>query len=164
MENTMNEKNVVAQETAEQTAQNNDSTVENEKKKEKAKGTNRRKTVECRVDHANKQLIVTKKTSIPGTPAFAELMQQRALYPDYTIVYRTVKSSENRLSVKDLTVKTMEKFIELNYADDKSRMAEFKLQKQLSDLYPVPINYLRNWFRRNCREYWENAKQNKKSA
>ena len=54
MENSMNEKNVVAQETAEQTAQNNDSTVENEKKKEKAKGTNRRKTVECRVDHANK--------------------------------------------------------------------------------------------------------------
>ena len=104
MENTMNEKTVGAQETTEQTVQNDDAVVENEKQKEKAKATKRRKTVECRVDHANKQLIVTKKTSIPGTPAFAELVQQRAVYPDYDIVYRKIASSENRLSVKNLTV------------------------------------------------------------
>lgn len=148
--------------TSDASAQGSTSTTSASEEKKKSKKT--RKTVECRVDHEERTLIVTKKTSIPGSPAFKELMQQRALYPDYTIVYRTAKSSENRLSVKGLTIETMEKFIELNYADDKRRMAEFQLQKQLSDLYPVPINYLRNWFRRNCREYWENAKQNKKSA
>ena len=130
-----------------------------EKKEEKAKTKKHRKTNHCREDHENKQLIVTKETSKPGTAAFNELMEKRKLYPDYTIVYRSAKPSENRLSVKDLTAEKMEKFITLNYSGDKKRTDEFKLQKQLSDLYPAPITYLRNWFRRNYREYWTNAKK-----
>jgi len=53
----------------------------------------------------------------------------------------------------------MEQFIKLTYNNDKKRMAEFKLQKQLSELYRAPITYLRDWFRRNYREYWTNAKK-----
>lgn len=128
-----------------------------EKKEEKTK--KHRKTNHCREDHDNKQLIVTKETSKPGTAAFNELMEKRKLYPDYKIVYRTVKSSDNRLSVRNLTAKDMEKFIKLTYNNDKKRMTEFNLQSQLSELYPAPITYLRNWFRRNYREYWENAKK-----
>jgi len=129
-----------------------------EKKEEKAKTKKHRKTNHCREDHEHKRLIVTKETSKPGTAAFNELMEKRKLYPDYTITYRTAKPSD-RLSVKGLTVKDMEKFIELNYPGDEKRMNEFKLQKQLSELYPAPITYLRNWFRRNYREYWTNAKK-----
>ena len=130
-----------------------------EKKEEKAKTKKHRKTNHCREDHENKQLIVTKKTSKPGTAAFNELMEKRKLYPDYTIVYRSAKPSENRLSVKDLTAEKMEQFINLTYSNDTKRMTEFKLQKKLSELYPAPITYLRNWFRRNYRNYWTNAKK-----
>lgn len=129
-----------------------------EKKQEEKKTKKHRTTKHCVPDHDSKTLIVTKATSVPGSDAFNELMKQRALYPDYRITYRTANSSD-RLSVKDLTAEKMEKFIELNYPTDKKRMEEFNLQKQLSELYPVPITYLRNWFRRNCREYWENTKK-----
>ena len=134
------------------------STSEEKKEETKTKTKKTRNTNHCREDHEHKQLIVTKETSKPGTAAFIELMEKRKLYPDYTITYRTANSSD-RLSVKDLTAEKMEKFIELNYPTDKKRMEEFNLQKQLSELYPVPITYLRNWFRRNCREYWENTKK-----
>ena len=126
---------------------------------EKAKPKKHRKTRHCRENHKDKQLIVTKETSIPGTEAFFELMEKRKLYPDYTILYRTAKPSENRLSVKMLDVENMRKFIELSYPDDDRRLKEFELQSQLSELYPSPITYLRNWFRRNYREYWNGAKQ-----
>ena len=134
------------------------STPENKKEEEK-KTKKRRKTRACVPDHDSKTLIVTKATSIPGSDAFNELMQQRALFPDYRITYRTANSSESRLSVKDLSVKDMEQFIKLSTNNDEKRMAEFKLQKQLSELYRAPISYLRNWFRRNYREYWTNAKK-----
>ena len=127
-----------------------------EKKEEKTKKT--RKTNHCREDHEHKRLIVTKETSKPGTAAFNELMGKRKLYPDYTITYRTANSSD-RLSVRDLSVEDMEQFIKLTYNNDKKRMAEFNLQNQLSELYPAPITYLRNWFRRNYRNYWTNAKK-----
>ena len=129
-----------------------------EAKQEEKKQKKTRKTNHCREDHEHKQLIVTKETSKPGTAAFNELMEKRKLYPDYTIAYRTSNSSE-RLSVKDLSAKDMEQFIKLSTNNDKKRMAEFKLQKQLSELYRAPITYLRNWFRRNYREYWTNAKK-----
>ena len=135
------------------------STSEEKKEETKTKTKKTRNTNHCREDHEHKRLIVTKETSKPGTAAFNELMEKRKLYPDYTIVYRSAKLSENRLSVKDLTAEKMEKFITLNYSGDKKRTDEFKLQKQLSDLYPAPITYLRNWFRRNYREYWTNAKK-----
>ena len=138
------------------------STASAEKKqedKEQKKTKKTRKTNHCREDHDNKQLIVTKETSKPGTAAFNELMEKRKLYPDYKIVYRTIKSSDNRLSVKDLTSEKMEKFIKLTTNDNKKSMNEFNLQKQLSELYPVPLTYLRNWFRRNYREYWDNARK-----
>ena len=132
------------------------STSEEKKKEKKTKET--RKTNHCREDHEHKRLIVTKETSKPGTAAFNELMEKRKLYPDYTITYRTANSSD-RLSVKGLTVKDMEKFIKLNYPGDEKRLSEFNLQNQLSELYPAPITYLRNWFRRNYRNYWTNAKK-----
>jgi len=125
---------------------------------EEKKQKKTRKTNHCREDHEHKQLIVTKETTKPGTAAFNELMEKRKLYPDYTIAYRTSNSSE-RLSVKDLSAKDMEQFIKLSTNNDKKCMAEFKLQKQLSELYRAPITYLRNWFRRNYREYWTNAKK-----
>lgn len=134
-------------------------TSASEKKEEKTKDKKTRKTNHCREDHDNKQLIVTKETSKPGTAAFNELMEKRKLYPDYKIVYRTIKSSDNRLSVKDLTSEKMEKFIKLTTNDNEKSMKEFNLQKQLSELYPVPLTYLRNWFRRNYREYWDNARK-----
>lgn len=132
------------------------STPEDKQEEEKKKKT--RKTNHCREDHEHKRLIVTKETTKPGTAAFNELMEKRKLYPDYTIAYRTANSSD-RLSVRDLSVEDMEQFIKLTYNNDKKRMAEFKLQKQLSELYRAPISYLRNWFRRNYREYWTNAKK-----
>lgn len=132
------------------------STPEDKQEEKKQKKT--RKTNHCREDHEHKQLIVTKETSKPGTAAFNELMEKRKLYPDYTITYRTANSSD-RLSVRGLSVEDMEQFIKLTYNNDKKRMAEFKLQKQLSELYRAPITYLRNWFRRNYREYWTNAKK-----
>lgn len=134
-------------------------TSASEKKEEKTKVKKTRKTNHCREDHDNKQLIVTKETSKPGTAAFNELMEKRKLYPDYKIVYRTIKSSDNRLSVKDLTSEKMEQFIKLTTNDNEKSMNEFNLQKQLSELYPVPLTYLRNWFRRNYREYWDNARK-----
>ena len=134
-------------------------TSASEKKEEKTKVKKTRKTNHCREDHDNKQLIVTKETSKPGTAAFNELMEKRKLYPDYKIVYRTIKSSDNRLSVKYLTSEKMEQFIKLTTNDNKKSMNEFNLQKQLSELYPVPLTYLRNWFRRNYREYWDNARK-----
>lgn len=134
-------------------------TSASEKKEEKTKVKKTRKTNHCREDHDNKQLIVTKETSKPGTAAFNELMKKRKLYPDYKIVYRTIKSSDNRLSVKDLTSEKMEKFIRLTTNDNKKSMNEFNLQKQLSELYPVPLTYLRNWFRRHYRAYWDNARK-----
>ena len=129
------------------------------KKEETPKTKKTRKTNHCREDHDNKQLIVTKETSKPGTAAFNELMDKRKLYPDYKIVYRTIKSSDNRLSVKDLTSEKMKKFIELTTNNNEKSMNEFKLQKQLSELYPVPLTYLRNWFRRHYRAYWDNARK-----
>ena len=132
------------------------STSEEKKKEKKTKET--RKTNHCREDHEHKRLIVTKETSKPGTAAFNELIEKRKLYPDYTITYRTANSSD-RLSVKDLTAEKMEQFIELNYPGDEKRLSEFNLQSQLSKLYPAPITYLRNWFRRNYRNYWTNAKK-----
>lgn len=126
---------------------------------EQQKGKKTRKTNHCREDHDNKQLIVTKETSKPGTAAFNELMEKRKLYPDYRIVYRTVNSSENHLSVKGLTEEKMKTFISLSYPNDAKRLNEFNLQKQLSELYPTPITYLRNWFRRNYRAYWDNARK-----
>ncbi len=134
-----------------------------DEKKEEKKTKETRKTNHCREDHEHKRLIVTKETSKPGTAAFNELMEKRKLYPDYTIAYRTANSSD-RLSVKGLTVKDMEQFIKLTYNNDEKRMKEFNLQKQLSELYPAPITYLRNWFRRNYRDYWTNAKKTKKAA
>ena len=137
------------------------STASAEKKqedKEQKKTKKTRNTNHCREDHEHKRLIVTKETSKPGTAAFNELMEKRKLYPDYTITYRTANSSE-RLSVKDLTVKDMEQFIKLTYNDDEKRLSEFNLQNKLSELYPAPITYLRNWFRRNYRNYWTNAKK-----
>lgn len=131
-----------------------------EKKKDEEKKTKKRRTTKhCVPDHDSKTLVVTKATSVPGSDAFNELMKQRTLYPDYKISYRTAKPSENRLSVKDLTADKMEKFIKLNYPTNEKLMKEFSLQKQLSELYSCPITYLRNWFRRNCREYWTNAKK-----
>ena len=126
---------------------------------EKTKPKKHRKTRHCRENHKDRQLIVTKATSIPGTEAFNELMEKRKLYPDYTIIYRTAKPSENRLSVKMLDVENMRRFIELSYPDDDRRLKEFDLQSHLSELYPSPITYLRNWFRRNHREYWDGAKK-----
>ena len=135
-----------------------------EKKEEKAKPKKHRKTNHCQENHKDRQLIVTKKTSIPGTDAFNELMDKRKLYPDYTIVYRTARKSENRSITNGLTVKNMRKYIEIKHPDDTARLDIFDTQKKLSELYSSSITYMRRWFRANYPQYWEDAKHDKKKA
>ena len=135
-----------------------------EKKEEKAKPKKHRKTTHCREDHEKKQLIVTKETTKPGTAAFNELMDKRKLYPDYTIVYRTARKSENRSITNGLTVENMRKYIEIKHPNDEARLGIFDTQKNLSELYSSPITYMRRWFRANYPRYWEDAKHDKKKA
>ena len=140
------------------------STSEEKKEETKTKTKKHRKTNHCREDHENKQLIVTKETSKPGTAAFNELMEKRKLYPDYTIVYRTAKSSESRSITNALTVENMRKYIEIKYPKDAARLAIFDTQEKLSALYSSPITYMRRWFRANYPKYWEDAKPDNKKA
>ena len=135
-----------------------------ERKEEKAKPKKHRKTTHCQENHREKQLIVTKKTSIPGSDAFNELMDKRKLYPDYTIVYRTARKSENRSITNGLTVENMRKYIEIKHPNDAVRLDTFDTQKNLSELYSSPITYMRRWFRANYPQYWEDAKHDKKKA
>lgn len=141
------------------------SSSEEQKEEKKAKPKKHRKTNHCREDHDSKQLIVTKETSKPGTAAFNELMEKRKLYPDYTIVYRTARKSEDRSITNGLTVENMRKYIEIKHPNDTVRLNTFDTQKKLSALYSSPITYMRRWFRANYPQYWEDAKlDNKKAA
>ena len=138
--------------------------VDEAKQEEKKKPKKHRKTNHCREDHEKKQLIVTKETTKPGTAAFNELMDKRKLYPDYSVVYRTTRKSENRSITNGLTVKNMRKYIEIKHPDDTARLDIFDTQKNLSELYSSPITYMRRWFRANYPQYWEDAKHDKKKA
>jgi len=138
--------------------------ADEKKQEEKKKPKKHRKTNHCREDHEKKQLIVTKETTKPGTAAFNELMDKRKLYPDYTIVYRTARKSENRSITNGLTVENMRKYIEIKHPNDEARLGIFDTQKNLSELYSSPITYMRRWFRANYPQYWEDAKHDKKKA
>lgn len=140
------------------------STSKEKKEEKKTKPKKHRKTNHCREDHDSKQLIVTKETSKPGTAAFNELMEKRKLYPDYTIVYRTARKSEDRSITNGLTVENMRKYIEIKHPNDAVRLAIFDTQKKLSALYSSPITYMRRWFRANYPKYWEDAKPDNKKA
>lgn len=141
------------------------SASEDKKEETKTKPKKHRKTNHCQENHKDKQLIVTKKTTIPGSDAFNELMEKRKLYPDYTIVYRTARKSEDRSITNGLTVENMRKYIEIKHPNDVARLNTFDTQKKLSALYSSPITYMRRWFRANYPKYWEDAKSdNKKTA
>lgn len=135
------------------------------KQEEKAKPKKTRKTNDCRVDHKEKKITITKKASIPGTEAFKELAKAHKLYPDYEIVYRTARTSESRAITNNLTVEKMEEYIDIFHQDDEVRKNTFDTMNRVSKLYPNPLSFMRKWFRSEYPQYWTDAEElNKKAA
>lgn len=136
-----------------------------EEKKEEKKTKKTRKTKDCRVDHKERKITITKKASIPGTEAFKELAKAHKLYPDYEIVYRTARTSESRAITNNLTVKKMKEYIDIFYPNDKVRKNTLNTMNRLSKLYPNPLSFMRKWFRSEYPQYWTYMEElNKKAA
>ena len=136
-----------------------------EKKDEKAKPKKTRKTNDCRVDHKERKIIITKKASIPGTEAFKELAKAHRLYPDYEIVYRTARTSESRAITNNLTVEKMEEYINIFHPNDEARKNTLNTMNRVSKLYPNPLSFMRKWFRSEYPQYWTYMDElNKKAA
>ena len=135
-----------------------------EKKEEKAKPKKTRKTKDCRVDHKERKITITKKASIPGTEAFKELAKAHKLYPDYEIVYRTARTSESRAITNNLTVEKMEEYIDIFYPNDEARKNALNTMKRVSKLYPNPLSFMRKWFRSEYPQYWTYMEELNKQA
>ena len=160
MENTMNEKKVGAQETAEQTAQNNDSTVETDNKNPQQSDTQKKKkkrNVEaCKIDHTNDSITITKdfakKANDPSSAEFKHLANLRKSFPNYKVVARAAASPEARPSMKGLTEVFMERYINLLHKND---LAEYKRQKEISEAFKCPHMYMRKWFNKKYPDWRE---------
>lgn len=126
---------------------------------EKKKSKKTRKTKECRVDHTEKTITITKKASIPGTEAFKELAESHTLYPDYKIVYRTARTSESRAITNNLTVEKMKEYIDIFHPSDEARKNAFATMSRVSKLYPNPLSFMRKWFRSEYPQYWKYAEE-----
>ena len=148
---------------AQQLQRLNASPVTEKEREEKRKIKKHRKTKDCRIDHKEKMITITKKASIPGTVAFRELAESHRLYPDYKIVYRTVRTSSRRAITSALTVEKMDEYIRVYYPGDTVRKNTFDTMNRLSKLYSNPLAFMRKWFRNDYPEYWEKAESDKQT-
>jgi transcriptional regulator of heat shock response len=106
-----------------------------------------RHTVECKIDHMNRAIILTRRfataASVYGTKEFSELMKIRQAFPDFEVQTRTAKRTANTNSAKGLTMAFMENHVKILHEED---FAEFESKKLFSRAYTNPYNYMKNWF------------------
>lgn len=101
------------------------------------------------INHAEKTITLTKKyaklANTPGTKEFRELANLHKVYPDYDIVMRTAKVSDDKRKHTGLTIARMEYHIK-NIAKDDVALAQFE---EVQKYYKGMAGYygkVRSWF------------------
>lgn len=130
-----------------------------------------RNTVDCRVDHLNGKIVMTRKfasaANIFGTPEYKHFCAIRRDNPAYEVSVRKNKQPSDRVSFKGLNYPLMEKHIRVRFTEESPEYKEYQRQKNLSEAYKNPFMYMREWFRKtypDWNQYPETASENKASA
>ena len=94
------------------------------------------------IDRANKGL----------SPEYAELTKMMAEHPDFAVTVKIIKANNNKKTYSNLTIKRMEKYIELQ-ENAEEKLKEFKalqdLGKAMGALYPI----CKKWFLKEYEEF-----------
>lgn len=104
----------------------------------------------CTINHANKEIIVTKNfakaAGVVGSADYREMLKMQHDMPDYKITIRTISRNASKQTYSKLSLERMEAHIVAKHGRDSDDLKEFKHEYELAQIHRSPYNHMKKWF------------------